>query len=118
MNHKADAINKASGLISQFTGIGVSEDNAVKSALITIQHIKNICSPFSESLIQRTKNYLLCLIYGEEVAQEIHDLEQELGSLRNKMLYAEPGNCLSERKDEIEKQLKTLLDGIKKSHSK
>ncbi len=63
MNHKSDAINKANGLISQFT-IGVSEDKAVKavkSTLITI---------------------------------------------------------LSERNDEIEKQIKTLLDGIKKSHSK
>lgn len=108
MKHKKDAIEKADEIIARHVECGLKSEQAIKAALVTIK-----CSQLrEESLRRRVENRLTEMIYGEELAVQIHSKQQLLKSARMKLLY-DPHNAILKKSIESLKLDLQNLTGVK-----
>ena len=80
MKHKQDAIKEATNIIELHASNIKDQKVLVRTALITCEYSQLR----DDSLKQRTLNYLRELVYGETIANELHDVEATLKKLRNR----------------------------------
>lgn len=113
MKHKQDAIDEANEVIKLHIEDGLDEKQAEKAAAITIEYALSIgLYPGTEPIHQRAKNYLYSIIYGEEVAIKLHDLETQLRKEYRKMQNFDYQHYENQKLRSIE--LKQQIDQIKK----